>query len=179
MTNGSYRACRTGALLSLALLSAGPALAQGGGGQEGQNPFAGIDVAAINKIKAEGFQRSQVMDMMSWLTDVHGPRLTGSPITKRAGDWTIEQFKKWGLSNPHYESWGPFGRGWTNDRMFAQVTAPVAFPVIAYPGAWTVGTAKPVVGADVVYVPATINTASEFAPFRGKLRGKIVITQPA
>ena len=176
---GLYRAFSTGALLGFAMLSSAPAMAQGRGGQDAPNPFAGIDVEAVNKIKSEGFQRSQVMDIMSWLTDVHGPRLTGSPITKRAGDWTIEQFKKWGLSNPHYESWGPFGRGWTNDRMFAQVTAPVPFPVIAYPGAWTVGTAKPVVGADVVYVPATIGTASEFAQYRGKLRGKIVITQPA
>src|SRR5688500_13132140 len=103
-------------------------------------PQATIDSAAILKIKDEGCKRSQVMDMMSWLTDVYGPRLTGSPITKRAGDWTIEQFKKWGLSNPHYEWWGPFGRGWVNDRMIAQVTAQVAVPVIGYPGSWSDGT---------------------------------------
>jgi len=137
-----------------------------------------IDTAAIARIKAEGFQRSHVMDIMSWLTDVHGPRLTGSPITKRAGDWTLEQFRKWGLANPHYEWWGPFGRGWINDRTVAQVISPVAFPVIAYPAAWSDGTKGPVT-ADVVLVPNTIRTPAEFAPFRGQLKGRIVISQPA
>jgi hypothetical protein len=117
------------------------------------------------------------MDIMSWLTDVYGPRLTASPITKRAGDWTLSQFRSWGLANPHYETWGPFGRGWVNDRMVAQVTAPVAFPVIAYPGAWAEGTDGPV-SADVVYVPSSINTIEEFAPYRGKLKGKIVVSAP-
>jgi hypothetical protein len=137
-----------------------------------------IDTAAINKIKDEGFGRSQVMDIMSWLTDVHGPRLTGSPITKRAGDWTLEQFRKWGLANPHYEWWGPFGRGWVNDRMIAQVTSPVAFPLIAYPPAWSDGT-NGMISTDVLLVPNTVRTVADFAPYRGKLKGKIVVSQPA
>src|SRR5262245_13777296 len=184
MAYGPYgvqrHAGRYGALLSAAVLffaSTVPLAAQGRGGQTSgaQEP---IDTAAILKIKDEGFNRSQVMDLMSWLTDVHGPRLTGSPITKRAGDWSIEQFKKWGLTNPRYEWWGPFGRGWVNDRTIAQVTAPVAFPVIGYPGAWSDGTNGPV-SNEVVLVPNTVRTAAEFAPYRGKLKGKIVITQPA
>ena len=158
------------------VLSAGPVSAQGFGQQ--QAPQEQIDMAAIDRIKEEGFRRSRVMEMMSWLTDVHGPRLTGSPITKRAGDWTIEQFTRWRLANPHYESWGPFGRGWVNERMIAQVTAPVPFPVIAYPGAWTDGT-NGMISADVVLVPNTVRTAADFASYRGKLKGKLVISQPA
>ncbi len=137
-----------------------------------------VDMAVIDRIKDEGFRRSKVMELMSWLTDVHGPRLTGSPITKRAGDWTIEQFTKWGLTNPRFEWWGPFGRGWVNERMIAQVTAPVPFPVIAYPGAWTSGT-NGMVSAEVVLVPSTVRTAADFAPYRGRLRGRIVMSQPA
>jgi hypothetical protein len=137
-----------------------------------------IDAAAIQKIKEEGFQRSQVMQITSWLTDVHGPRLTGSPITKAAADWTLEQFRQWGLSNAKLETWGPFGRGWVNDRMIAQVTAPVAFPVIAYPPAWSDGT-NGMLSTDVVLVPNTIRTPAEFAPYRGKLRGRIVMSAPA
>jgi hypothetical protein len=158
-------------------VAASPAAAQGfnaGGQAAGQEK---IDTAAINRIKEEGFQRSQIMDIMSWLTDVYGPRLTASPITKRAGDWTLSQFNKWGLSNAHYETWGPFGRGWVNDRMVAQVTSPVAFPVIAYPGAWAEPTKGPL-STEVVYVPNTVNTIEGFAPYRGKLKGKIVITAP-
>src|SRR5688572_3603756 len=84
-----------------AVLIVNPVSAQGGGQQAG--PQERVDIEAINKIKEEGFKRSQVMDMMSWLTDVYGPRLTGSPITKKAGDWTLAQFQKWGLSNAKYE----------------------------------------------------------------------------
>ena len=83
------------ALLILVLaLPLGPVqvAAQGFGfGPQGQQEP--IDMAAIDKIKEEGFERSQIMEIMSWLTDVHGPRLTGSPITKAAGDWSMEQFE--------------------------------------------------------------------------------------
>jgi hypothetical protein len=157
-------------------IATAPVAAQGfgGGGQAG--PQEKVDTVAINRIKDEGFQRSQVMDIASWLTDVYGPRLTGSPITKKAGDWTLSQFQKWGLANPHYESWGPFGRGWVNDRMVAQVTSPVAFPVIAYPTAWAEGTGGPV-SSEVVYVPTGM-TADAFKAYKGKLKGKIVISAP-
>jgi hypothetical protein len=119
------------------------------------------------------------MDVMSWLTDVHGPRLTGSPTTKAAGDWTIEWLKKVGVTNPRYEWWDNFGRGWVNERTVAHVVSPVPFPVIAYPTAWAPSMAGPVT-TDVVLVPLpAMPTAAEYAPYRGKLRGKIVITAPA
>src|SRR5262249_30546663 len=65
----------------------------------------------IARIRDEGLNRSQVMQTLGYLTDVIGPRLTGSPNLKRANDWTREQFACWGLSNAHLEAWGPFGRG--------------------------------------------------------------------
>ena len=175
--NGSKRARRPVARMivpvlavtALGAFSAAPAAAQAGAVEV-------VDTLAIKRIKEEGFQRSQVMNIMSWLTDVHGPRLTGSPISKRAGDWTLAQFKGWGLSNGGYE-WFEFGRGWVNDRMVAQVTEPLAFPVIGYPGAWTYGT-DGMVKTDVVLVPNTVRTAAEFAPYRGRLKGKIVISAP-
>jgi hypothetical protein len=153
-------------------------LASAGGRAFGQQASPEpIDTPAIERIKEEGFERSQVMEIMSWLTDVHGPRLTGSPISKRAGDWTLERFNEWGLANAGYEWWGPFGRGWVNERMVAQVFEPVPFPVIAYPGAWTDGTDGPV-RTEVVMVPNDIRTANQFAPYRGRLNGRIVVSQP-
>jgi len=163
------------AVLALALVPS-TLLAQGRGGFDAPAAEEPVDVAALDRIKAEGFGDSQIMEIMSWLTDVYGPRLTGSPIAKQAGDWTLEQFRAWGLANPHYEWWGPFGRGWTNERTFAQVTAPVPFPVVAYPPAWSDGTQGPV-NAEVIYVPNTTRTAEAFAPFRGKLKGRIVVMQ--
>ncbi len=133
-----------------------------------------VDAAAVSKIRDEAFNRSQVMTLMSYLTDVHGPRLTGSPVTRRAADYTISQLKGWGLNNPHLEMF-PFGRGWTNDKFYAQVTAPVAFSVIGYPQAWTPGT-KGVLKGDIVYVK--IENEADFAQYKGKLAGKVVMFAP-
>src|SRR5690606_41857744 len=74
------------------------------------------------------------------------------PRSPRFPYTTLFRSRNWGLANPHYEWWGPFGRGWVNERTFAQVTAPVPFPVIAYPPAWADGT-DGLVSTDVVLVP--------------------------
>ena len=129
----------------------------------------------IQRIKDEGANRSQVMQTLSYLSDVIGPRLTASPGMKRANEWTRDQLTKWGLQNAHLESWGPFGRGWTLKRFSAQVTEPTAFPVIAYPKAWSPGLDAPLT-ADIVYVDA--KTEADLDKFKGKLNGKIVFTAP-
>src|SRR3982750_3911931 len=67
----------------------------------------------IDKIVAEGRDHSQVMQTLSYLSDVIGPRLTGSPGLRRANEWTRDKLTSWGLQNAHLEAWGPFGRGWT------------------------------------------------------------------
>ena len=64
-------------------------------------------------IRTEGLENSNVMNYMSWMTDVFGPRLTGSPELDAASDWALETFTEMGLENAHREEWGPFGRGWT------------------------------------------------------------------
>jgi hypothetical protein len=125
----------------------------------------------IAKIREEGLQRSQVMETLSYLSDVIGPRLTGSPNMKRANEWTRDQLTKWGLKNAHLEAWGPFGRGWALKSFYAEVTAPQAIPLIAYPRAWS-PSAK-FTQAEVVYVDA--KTDADLARFKGTLRGKIVL----
>src|SRR5687767_2430765 len=85
------------------------------------------------RIKEEGMTRSKVMETLSYLSDVIGPRLTASPGMKRANEWTRDTLSSWGLQNAHLEPWGPFGRGWTLTRFSAQVIGPQAFPLIAYP----------------------------------------------
>jgi len=129
----------------------------------------------IQRIKDEGMNRSQVMQTLSYLSDVIGPRLTASPGMKRANEWTRDQMIKWGLQNAHLEAWGPFGRGWTLKRFSAQVIEPTAIPLIAYPKAWSPGLASPVT-ADVVYFDA--KTEADFEKYKGKLSGKIVLTAP-
>ena len=129
----------------------------------------------IQKIKDEGMNRSQVMQTLSYLSDVIGPRLTASPGMKRANEWTRDQLTRWGLQNAHLEAWGPFGRGWTLKRFSAQVIEPTAIPLIAYPKAWSPGLASPLT-SDVVYFDA--KTEADFEKFKGKLAGKIVLTAP-
>jgi carboxypeptidase Q len=130
-----------------------------------------LDLDAIYRIKDEGLQRSKVMEIESYLTDVYGPRLTGSPNIKEAGDWAQKTMKEWGLSNVHLENW-PFGRGWQNQTFLAQAMTPRAYPIIGYPKAWTPGTNGQVTGEAIV---AVINSEKDFEAFRGKLRGKFVL----
>ena len=114
-----------------------------------------VDLDAITRIKAEGFERTQVMDIAWWLTEVHGPRLTNSPQMRAAAQWTVGKAKEWGLANVALEPWGPnseFGRGWSNERTVLHVVKPTPWPVLAYPRAWTPGTNGPVT-ADAVLAP--------------------------
>ncbi|HEY8205052.1 MAG TPA: M20/M25/M40 family metallo-hydrolase [Pyrinomonadaceae bacterium] len=152
----------------------------------------------IAKIRDEGLNRSQVMETLSYLSDVIGPRLTASPNMKRANEWTRDTLTKWGLQNGHLEAWGPFGRGWSLKRFSAQVIEPQGIPLIAYPKAWSpaievvsetaVAPSKkknaPMVAtepshtltAEVVYFDA--KNEADLARFKGQLKGKIVLTAP-
>ncbi|MCX5765799.1 MAG: M20/M25/M40 family metallo-hydrolase [Gemmatimonadetes bacterium] len=131
-----------------------------------------VDVATFERIKAEEMTKSQVMDMMSWLTDVHGPRLTGSPITRRAGDWAESTMTGWGLANVRSEKWGPFGRGWTNERMTFHATAPQAFPIQAAPRAWSASTKGKVSGGAMI---VKLDSMADLYKMAGKLKGKFLL----
>jgi len=168
------RRCSAVVLLIILLASPVTLLAQNPAGATPQQPQPDPN-DPIQKIKDEGLNRSQVMQTLSYLTDVIGPRLTASPNMKRANLWTRDQLTKWGLQNAHLEAWGPFGRGWSLKRFSAQVVEPQAIPLIAYPKAWSPGFAPPVT-AEVVYIDA--KTEAELDKFKGKLNGKIVLTAP-
>ena len=133
-----------------------------------------VDLDAVYRIKEEGLtlQRSKVMEIESYLTDVYGPRLTGSPNTKEAAEWAMKSMREWGLVNVRLETWA-FGRGWQNQRFVASAVTPRAYPLIAYPKAWTPGTSGPVTAEAVL---ADIQTEKDFDTWRGKLRGKFVLT---
>jgi hypothetical protein len=125
----------------------------------------------IVRIREEGLKRSHVMETLSYLSDVIGPRLTGSPNLKRANEWTRDQLTKWGLQNAHLESWGPFGRGWVLKDFSAEVIEPQAIPLIAYPKAWSPSASIPL--GEVVYLDA--KEEADLARFKGQLKGKIVL----
>jgi carboxypeptidase Q len=134
-----------------------------------------VDSAAIAKIREHGLQKSQVMETMFWLTDRYGPRLTGSKEFEEAGDWTVKQLQNWGVESVRKERF-PFGRGWSLVKFHAQMTEPRVMPIIGLPKAWSTGT-NGMFTADVVR--PQITNAQDAEQWRGKLRGKIVLTQPA
>jgi carboxypeptidase Q len=133
-----------------------------------------IDLDAVYRIKEEGLQRSKVMETQSYLTDVYGPRLTGSPNIKEAAAWAQKTMVEWGLANVHLETF-PFGRGWDNQRFLAMAVTPRAYPLIGFPKAWSAGTNGPVT-AEALH--AVIQNERDFDTWRGKLRGKFVLTAP-
>jgi carboxypeptidase Q len=107
---------------------------------------------AVNAfLRQEGLDHSQVMDHLSSICDVYGPRLTGSQNLHRAQEWAVKTFTEWGLANAHLEDWGPFGRGWRLDHFHMDVVGENPWPVLAWPKAWSPGTPG-VVEADAVLV---------------------------
>jgi len=160
--------CRTHAMTALlAVAIAGPVGAQ-------TRDHADLD--AIVRIKQEGIGNSKVMETLSYLTDVHGPRLTNSPLMHQAATWAQQRMTSWGLANVRTEAWGPFGRGWVNERTSLTLTQPQPFVLQGYPKAWTPGTNGEVTGTPVV---ALIEKDEDFARYKGTLKGALVMQSPS
>jgi carboxypeptidase Q len=139
----------------------------------GQTP---VDQEANRSLRQHGLEKSQVMDLALWLTDINGPRLTGSPQLAAANEWALRQFESWGLQ-AQLEPWGPFGRGWTLDRFSLHATASgpriaeTTFPLVSYPKAWSPGIGR--IMGEVLWFRA--GSEEELEAYRGRLRHRIVL----
>ena len=131
-----------------------------------------VNEQLVDVIRKHGLDNSQVMETAAWLTDIYGPRLTGSPMLDKATEWATKTLKKWGMENVHLHQWGPFGRGWELQHFEMHATAPNYFPILAYPKAWSPST-NGEVSAEVIYVDA--NSKEDFEKYRGKLKGKFIL----
>jgi carboxypeptidase Q len=136
-------------------------------------PAAGerIDLEMMGRIRDEGLERSQVMDTLRELTDVIGPRLTGSPAAREANEWTRRRLAGWGLAGARLEPF-PFGRGWSYAHAYVRMVAPRETPLAAVPQAWTPGTRGAVRGP---VMRVKIESEKDLEPYRGKLAGKILL----
>ncbi len=134
-----------------------------------------LDTIMINKIKDEGLKKSQVMDILSVLSDVYGPRLAGSPDYNEAAAWASQKLSSWGLQNVHFEKSAPVAKGWALKRFYMTALQPKGFPITAFPKAWTPGI-KGSVTADVVFL--NVKNEAELESYKGKLKGKIVLISP-
>jgi carboxypeptidase Q len=134
-----------------------------------------VDLSVVHKIKQEAFENSQVMDHMFYLTDVNGPRLTGSPGYEKAANWAAKKLKDIGAENSHLEKWGPFGKGWTYDRFSMHMIEPSYSPISGFPMAWSKGTNGVLNAEPIIAVLSATSTDEEKAKFKGKLQGKMVL----
>lgn len=129
-----------------------------------------VDTTAIRKIWNEGTDKSQVMDILHYLTDVCGPRLTGSPQYAKAARWSMSKMNQWGCSNVHQEGWAPFGKSWTLEHYSAHLLEPDPAPLFSFPKAWS-----PSVDGKAEAVFLNAKTDSALATFKGKLKGKFIL----
>lgn len=130
-----------------------------------------IDRGEVARIADEGLNRSEVMTIAATLTDQIGSRLTNSPGMRKAEDWTLSQFRGWGLRNAHKEGF-EFGRGWWIERSSARMVSPRPIGMTAIPIAWTPSTPGRI-SAPVFVAP--MSKEEHFARYRGQLAGKVVL----
>ena len=144
------------------------ALAPWAGSLAAQEP---LDLDMIARIKAEATERSQVVSIFNHLTNVIGPRLTGSPAFLRSAEWSAGRFTGMDLSDVRLESW-EFGRGWTLEGLVLEMTAPRYFPLFGYPEAWTPSTAG-VLDGEPVYIGDW--TEDDVRTRAAEIRGRVVL----
>jgi carboxypeptidase Q len=134
------------------------------------------DAATLSRIRDEGMNRSRVVEMFNHLTNVIGPRLTGSPAFKQSIDWSVATLNQYGMSKVHTESW-PYGRGWTLEKFTLEMVEPRYFPLIGFPEAWTPSMTTEIT-ASPVYIGGLANAEAVKAR-AGSLKGAIVLaTKP-
>lgn len=149
------------------------------------------DLSVVGRIKTEAFDNSQVMDTLGYLTDVYGPRLTASPEFRQAADWVVQRLQGYGLENVHLEKWGPIARSWSLKQSSLELIEPRYGQLDAAALAWSDTTKGPATGEPLV-TPLNPNGRQSqdpkkleadldqyMATWKGKLRGKIILTAPA
>ena len=138
-----------------------------------------VDQDAFWKIRQEGTVNSKILDTLHVLTDVYGPRLTGSPSLKAAGEWVIEQMHAWGLEEGRLEPWDFGHPGWTNERLTAHIVSPVSDSLVAEVLAWTPGTDGVVRGRALQMTlperPTRDVLTAHLEPLRDAVKGRIVL----
>ncbi len=172
------------AAVILGALATAPGLSSTHAAQEGEQnrpapPRERLDDEIVWKIRREATDRSQIMRTLHVLTDVYGPRLTGSPNLRKAQDWLVQQATAAGLKNAHLEEWD-FGQpGWLNEKTAVHLLSPVKDSLVVEALAWTPGTTGTVTASTVIVTPPERPTQADadrfFNHLRGNLKGRAVL----
>ena len=127
----------------------------------------GSDPAINQRIRSEEAAHSEIMRTLHYLTDVYGPRLTGSPNQKAAAEWAVKRMTEWGFSNGHLEPWDFGHPGWSNEHLEVHMTAPVHDALVVEALAWTPGT-NGTITANAFNIAPPEGPESTTAPARGR-----------
>ena len=132
-----------------------------------------VDLSMVYKIKQEGLKNSSIEEMAFGLTDLTGPRLTGSTGNTRGNEWAKKKMEELGFKNVRIEAAKNFERGgWDNLKTYAAMTAPYYAALSANPVAWT-GSTNGAITSEVVLFEA--KNDNDLEKYKGKLSGKIVL----
>ncbi|MFC2157122.1 M20/M25/M40 family metallo-hydrolase, partial [Acidobacteriota bacterium] len=118
---------------------------------------------------------SQVVDIVSYITDVLGARLTNSLDMKRAQQWAKKKMEEIGLQNVAIEPFMDYGISWDNEYCSLHMIEPDYQPMVGYPLSHTPGTGGKIVSDAVI---AEINVKKDIEKYRGQLKGKVVLATP-
>ncbi len=130
-----------------------------------------VDTAGAGTLIDQALHHSQIMPNLEYLTDIIGPRLTGSPAAHQANEWTLSRFRAYGLQGS-LETWY-FGGRWERGPMWVRLVSPRAHDVVAASWAWAPGTGGKTARGPVVRVDAS--EPESLAANRGKVQGAFVM----
>ena len=134
-----------------------------------------VEWEVVAKIREEGFQRSEISNTLSYMTDVLGARLTNSEDMRRAQDWAVKEMQRIGLRNIEIEPFMDYGVSWDNTFFSLHMIEPDYQTMVGYPIAHTPG----INGRQKLEVVRTdIKTKADLDRYRGQLRGKAVLASP-
>jgi carboxypeptidase Q len=134
-----------------------------------------VDHQMVALIREEGFQRSQVIEKLSYMTDVLGARLTNSKDMKRAQSWLVQELESMGLSNTRKDPFMEYGVSWDNVGFSLDMLEPDYQPMVGFPLAHTPGTSGSV---ELPVMIADVKHKSDLSKFQGKLKGTAVLSSP-
>lgn len=133
-----------------------------------------VDLSVVGRIRAEATERSKVLEVFNYITNVTGARPTGSRAHKQAADYVRDKLAEWGMSNARLEPFR-FGRGWELQKFSLELTTPRYFPMFGYPLAWTPST-KGVLTGTPIYLAD--KTEAQITALGDRLGGAIILASP-
>ena len=134
----------------------------------------GVDTSGSAALIDQAMNHSEVMKNLEYLTDVIGPRLTGSAATKNANDWTEARFRAYGLAASQ-EAW-QYGITWERGPIAFRIDAPFPRNLTAHSWAWTDGTGGKTLTGPVVRIDRS--TPESLAVYKSKVKGAWLLLAP-